>query len=101
MARYGWVITKDHIFDPEYATKDRVGVYGPRGISEKDVAVLRAGKGRRWRALDDEDEVYYEGRYIGPDELMFRPLDDFAMPDAGATTIQYWQSGEGGGWKTL
>lgn len=99
---YGWIVTKDSIFDPEFDKKDAVGVMGPRGIQPEIAEALRAGDGVRWRTLDDDNAPYYEGRYIGPDdETLFRPLEDFAMPNAGATTIQYWQSGKGGGWKTL
>jgi hypothetical protein len=102
MASYGWIVTKDLIFDPEISKKDRVGVMGPRGIRPEIAEALRAGEGVRWRALDDDNNAYYEGLYIGPDdETLFGPLNDFAMPDAGATDIQYWQSGKGGGWKTL
>jgi hypothetical protein len=99
---YGWIITKDLIFDPAFDTKSAVGVIGPRMISPEIVAALRAGKGIRWRAFDDDNVLYYEGRYVGPDnDLMFQPLYDFAEPNAGAVYIQYWRPGRGGGWETL
>lgn len=54
------------------------------------------------RLLDDDGEVYYEGRCDScDDDNAFGPLDNFGGPNAGCTTIQYWQSGKGGGWKTL
>jgi len=34
-----------------------------------------------------DSELYYEGYLVGGDD--FEPLDDFGMPDAGATEIRY------------
>jgi len=46
--------------------------------------------GWKWRCKDADGEVYYEGRYIGPeDDSMFGPLEDFAKPNAGAIEIEY------------
>lgn len=90
-ARYAWIIDVDK---QTFAELDSdVGKLGPRHIhpiyrahferAEYPLAV------RRWRARDDDGELYYEGRYIGPDDHTFGPLEDFATPNAGATSIEY------------
>lgn len=95
---YAWVITKDKIDDGE-----RVGTVGPRSASlSKDEIVTHPAR-QRFRMLDDDGEVYYEGFFVdlSDENSGFEPLDDFGMPNAGCTEIQYWESGKGGGWKTL
>lgn len=96
MADYGWKITRDHLDGAD------AGVYGPRGITPDQIATLdRAAKGttRAFRMYDDDGELYYSGRYVGPDdECMFGPLDDWGTPNAGATDIRYWEHGK---WERL
>lgn len=99
---YGWVVDVDHLDANELS---RVGVVGPRQIAPMYEAHLKTGAFPlaivRWRCKDDDDEVYYEGRYVGPgDERMFGPLDDFARPDAGASSIEYMNP-ETGQWDPL
>lgn len=90
---YAWLITRDCVSEG----KDK-GTIGPRGCtltSEEITAV-----GIRFRLLSDDGELYYEGLYSGPDdETLFAPLDDFGMPNAGATTIQYRSAA--GAWEAL
>jgi len=107
---HGWIVDVDHLADDDVG---RVGTFGPRGISdeardrlillrEEEPSLLRGRcLVRRWRCLDDDGEVCYEGRYVGPrgDEREFSPLDDFARPDAGATTIEYLDAN--GTWEAL
>lgn len=99
-ASYGWIITKDRLRESEIKQygetylSDSAGVAGPRDIDPALLEKLK-GKGvvlnrRKFRLLDDDDIVYYEGYYIGPDnETEFAPLDDFGMPNSGCTSIQY------------
>lgn len=92
-ANYGWIITKDRIANPKEFDWDKpaVGVAGPRDIAPRTLAALKDGQGWGFRLLDDDGNVYYEGRYIGPDsEEMAGPLDDFGAPNAGCTSAQYW-----------
>jgi hypothetical protein len=101
---YGWVITKDHI------NNESVGVYGPRDCPFADAEEIKK-KGKRFRMFDDDGNLYYEGRFLElpedqktPDHEFvngFEPLEDYGTPNAGCTSIQYWESGKGGGWKTL
>jgi hypothetical protein len=44
-----------------------------------------------FRCKDDDGEVYYYGKMQRVD---FDPLDDFAAPNAGCTTIEYLHDGE-------
>lgn len=82
-AGYGWIITRDLIDDDE-------GVTGPSLVSQEIGSRLGAGEGRAFRMRDDDGEIYYYGRYLGPDdERLFGPLDDFGMPNAGCTSIEY------------
>lgn len=88
---YGWVITWTHDGEP-------TGTHGPRR-STFTAEQIKA-EGREFRMLDDDGEHYYRGFYLGPDdESMFGPLDDFGMPNAGATSIEY--RNPAGGWDLL
>lgn len=94
--RCGWIITKDHLAAP--GEKSAVGVMGPRESRADPKFLLEHGKA--FRLLDDDGEVYYEGRWNGlegNDADAFGPLHDFGLPNAGATTLQYWDNG----WKAL
>jgi hypothetical protein len=91
-----WIITKDHL-----ATGDQKGRVGVGNVSnEHEVALPRV----RFRLLDDDDEVYYEGvmdkeGFDDADESQaFAPLD-WAMADAGCTEMQYREGN--GAWTTL
>lgn len=86
---YGWVVTYDHL------DHERVSVYGPRDISDEHVKLLnkRAPETRTFKMYDDDGNLYYSGRYVGPDgEDMFGPLEDYGTPNAGATEIRYRDS---------
>lgn len=101
-SRYGWVIDVDHLADgPD---DSRVGIIGPCSIPSIVERHFQLGQCplavERWRCKDSDGNVYYEGRYAGPgDERMFGPLQDFAMPDAGASEIEYLD--ESGLWVSL
>lgn len=105
---YGWIITKDNLHekwmkeDPELAGSSGEGTIGPRYIKKEILAALKKGKGRLFKMYDDDNELYYTGRYIGPeplDEFAFGPLDDYGMPNAGCTRIDY--RSDSGKWETL
>jgi hypothetical protein len=97
----GWIIKKDHlgmenVLGPKY---NRVSVIGPRRIAPETRARLLKGEGQKFRMLDGDGQVYYEGLCIeGKDASgLFAPLENFGTPDSGCTDIQYWN----GGWKSL
>jgi hypothetical protein len=104
-ARYGWIVTEDHDGDRArsegFEQASDVGTLGPRDVSPGFARQLKENKGKSWRAYDDDGTLLYTGRYIGPlgGDEMFGPLEDFAMPNAGATTIKY-KNGRGA-WETL
>jgi hypothetical protein len=101
-ANYGWIVTRDYINTGEYKDLDRKGTMGPRDISEAAVEDLKAGKGLEWKCYDDDGNLYYAGRYVGPDgEEQFGPLEDFAGPDAGAVTIKYRSATDPKKWEIL
>lgn len=99
-----FIITKDRLEDGELSA---VGVIGPRDASDHDAARLRAGEGVKFRLLDDDGEVYYEGRrleesdadktYGGEPELA--PLDCWGAPDAGCTIQE--EKNEEGKWEAI
>ena len=95
-----FIITADHI---NAGDDRRVGVIGPSAISSVLTVRLKAGEGQRFRLIDDDNCLCYEGKFLdGPDVAdEFQPLDCFGMPDAGCTRIDYWEPGKGGGWKPL
>jgi len=54
---------------------------------------------QHFRLLDDDGEVYYLGvSNDSESENAFAPLDDYGMPNAGCTEIQYLRNGK---WETL
>ncbi len=86
-SKYGWIVTRDHLADED---SNDAGTVGPRNICPDIAARLKAGEGRAWKAKDDDGETYYDGRIIcDDDDYLFAPLEDFAMPNAGATEILY------------
>lgn len=91
---YAWIITRDRLTPSGKFC--RKGTQGPSLATPADLAKLQAGEGRKFRMLDDDGEVYYEGRIIGDEgaETDFGPLDDFGTPDAGCTSIQYRVKGQ-------
>ncbi len=89
-----WIIDIDHIADLKLkrgSNQNAVGLVGPSSYSGDGSELSH-----RFRLVDDDGEVYYEGR--SGDDSDFGPLEDFGGPNAGATTIQYWLDG---GWRDL
>lgn len=100
MAKYGWIIDKDHLAEPDAESghwdTNAAGVMGPRDAPDWILEQLREGRGRLFRIYDDDGELYYSGRILvdqppGWDlqEECFGPLWDFGAPNAGATEIHY------------
>jgi len=93
---YGWIIDHDVVSPKD--EENEAGVMGPHNISDAMTAELKAGEGKLWVIKDDDDIVYYIGRVILPpdddepwDETPeFGPLWDYGTPNAGATSIHYW-----------
>lgn len=91
-----WTITKDHIADEAAlhpSNFNAVGMVGPRSARLNAQQIIEHPQGRKFRMKDDDGELYYEGVMLvmpeDGEEAEFRPLDDFGMPNAGATTIEY------------
>lgn len=101
---YAWIITKDFNPDhsyPEGSYYNAKGLTGPRFAPNSLIEKLREGQGEKFRMLDDDRELVYEGRIIGRDAeepLDFQPLDDFGEANAGCTIIQYWMNSQ---WEDL
>ena len=61
-----------------------------RNYDEAKAALLK----HRFRLLDDDGEIYYEGVSDDCDSLRaFAPLDDFGKGYAGCTEIRYFTDG--------
>lgn len=92
-----WIITKDKI---DCGEADGVRSRGKFIFDDKKRKFMTCDykelPTHRFRMLDDDEEVYYEG-YTSISSS-FDPLDDFGMPNAGCTDIQYRENGE---WKSL
>jgi len=98
-----WCITRDFI-DDGYS----VGVCSPdcainfnkKTLSSK-ISEIEAEMPFRFRMLDDDDELYYIG-YSSDNETInaFDALDDFGIPNAGCTEIQYFNQNNGQ-WEVL
>ena len=79
-----WLITKDLLDD-----SDSVGVSSRDYEDEK-----RAQLTNRFRLLDGDREVYFEGiSDDGESEDAFAPLDDFGEGYAGCAFIEYFERG--------
>lgn len=84
-----WIITHDFI---DQGKNDGIGSCD-FDESKKDSLVYR------FRLLDGDGEVYYEGISDDSDsEEAFAPLDDFGEGYAGCAEIQYCRTGI---WETL
>lgn len=91
-SEYGWIITKDVLSEDLELEDNDTGIYGPRGCSKKLHDALLSGRGHKFKMYDDDDVLYYKGLFIGDptSEDGFAPLDDFGMPNAGCTRIDYY-----------
>ena len=79
-----WTITNDLVDDGL-----KIGT-ASRNYDEAKAALLK----HRFRLLDDDDEVYYEGLSDDCDsQRAFAPLDDFGKGYAGCTEIHYFTDG--------
>lgn len=81
-----WVITKDLLFEEfgeEINGKSEVGRCSRNYDGSKLPFIFRV--------KDDDGEIYYHGRASSCNDCTaFAPLDDFAKPNDGATTIEYY-----------
>ena len=78
--RIMWRITKDHLED---STRLEESVHW----NDK-----KAGPVRAFRMFDDDEVLYYEGEgncLEHDDGTGFEPLDDYGMPNAGCTIIEW------------
>lgn len=97
----GFIITKDVYEKKNYALDDPKAIIGPRNITAETEEKLRNGEGQKFRLLDDDGIVYFEGLFIDDAEaedweveVEFQPLDAFGRPNSGAVTIQYLEDGK-------
>jgi hypothetical protein len=88
-----WIITKDHLCEKGISP----GRVGFRSLKWDELASKNTPT-FRFRMLDDDGEVYYEGK--STNDSSFAPLDNLGTPDAGCTEIQYWNK-EKKVWETL
>lgn len=117
MLHYAWKIQTDHLHEKEGTNPSAVGCYSASGFVRHPnppapaanlLERIDAGEGHKFRLLDDDETLYYEGRILIAgdnclDELGgggFEPLDEFGMPDSGCTGIQYFNE-EDGEWEYL
>ena len=113
-----WKITIDALTVGSMGTEpNQTGTWGEDG---KGCSVYKDGKARsqthdgqtvcpltddempvKFRIKDDDGESYYEGRMtkVCSVESPLAPLDDFAMPNAGATSIELL--GDNGQWEMI
>ena len=84
-----WTITNDLVDDGKKAGTASVN------YDETKAVLLK----HRFRLLDDDGEIYYEGLSDDCDsQCAFAPLDDFGKGCAGCTEIHYFT---GGAWRQL
>ena len=101
-ARYAWLLTKDCL--PQVpGERSVVGIHGPSDCTLTREEIKNHPKGQKFRLLTDDREVCAEGIFVDLNgkHSGFEPQDDYGEGGLGTTVIQYWESGEGGGWKDL
>ena len=97
-ASYSWIITQDKIFDPRYDKSSDVGLMGPRKPHLTAAQIKKHPDREAFAMYDDDGNLYYRGFLVGGDG--FEPLEDYGMPNAGATEIRY-KSPKTGRWESL
>ncbi|MBP2657189.1 MAG: hypothetical protein H6Q69_221 [Firmicutes bacterium] len=77
-----WKITKDKLFekDPEIFEKSTV-CFSSKNYDGRELLY-------KFRMKDDGGIIYYYG--VSSSDSSFAPLDDFGMPNAGCTMIEYY-----------
>lgn len=90
-----WIIDNDLIND--YVEERPINREGAHS-SDFDPIMFMEMDRVQWRVKDDDGEIYYEGRMTKErledfEGRAFGPLD-FAMADAGATTMEYLENEE-------
>lgn len=85
-----WIITRDYISRP--GEKNYVGTCSRNYTEEK----ARKVKMYKFRIKDSDGTTYYDG--LSDDDSSFDPLDDFASPNDGASSIFYMVKGK---WQEL
>jgi hypothetical protein len=94
----GWIITNNIIDCDEKQIKSDEKISFD-SESKKLVRNDRKLKTFKFRMLDDDNEVYFEGYCTdNSSEYAFSPLDEFGMPCYGCTDIQYFENGR---WESL
>ena len=93
MSKYYWKITRADVI---LGLEDEVGKIGPWNAATTLTAVDPWHEGG-FRMKDDDGKLYYEGVIFG-EYTGFEPLDDFGMPNAGCTIIEYNVNGK---WERL
>ena len=98
-SEYAWMVNYDHL------EHERICVIGPHNATQAQQEILmhprtNADKLAKFRIYDDDGELYFSGYFLGDSEseYAFGPLDDYGMPDSGATEIRYLRGEE---WETL
>lgn len=99
MNDYSWIITEDCMHDASFDfSRDQAGTSnnGTKTVEEMLKKSIHSSTEdmKLFRLYDDDGNKYYEGVYVGEDEDMFAPLDDFGGPNAGCTEIRYLENGE-------
>lgn len=108
---YAWTIDSYPVTDGFQAEPDGTVLQGPRDASDELLERLAKGEGRKFRLLDDDGILYFEGRILIPGEpdpdapagdMHFAPLWDLGE-GYGCVDIQYRERTERGGtaWQSL
>lgn len=90
-----WIIDNDLIND--YVEEPPINQEGTHS-SDYDPIIFMQMDRVQWRVKDDDGEIYYEGRMTkerleDSEDRAFGPLD-FAIANAGATSMEYLENGE-------
>lgn len=86
-----WIITKDKFYEGYTEEEKKEWEWAKSAVGTRS----RNYDGRKlpykFRMKDDDNEVLYHGAAdSNDDEKAFAPLDDFGRPNAGCTSIEYY-----------
>lgn len=85
-----WIITKDKLYEGYTEEEKKEWEWAKSAVGTHSRNYDGRPLPHKFRMKDDDDEIYYYGR--SSSDSSFAPLDDFGMPNAGCTSIEYYNA---------
>jgi len=85
-AKYGWIVTKLSDASGLWTDEDKERIENQLGVNAEQYTLCDPKTKVKWRVRDDDGINYADGWLWGGWEG-FEPLDDWAMPSLGCTSL--------------